>query len=287
MSRRSRGSSRRHGGTRRSSRRTGLSIATIVVALLVVVGGAALSRLGLTLPIPGLAGILPSGTPSAPPPGPGGPPPTSPPIANPGGGLPENGNRPAPPHTTYNGCPAEGDGGDPDLNIRKNRTDAATWYPVKIQRILDLKWPEAIERKAHAKWSAADAAQIAKYEGLPVQVEGWLAGAKGEGPESPNCHSTDDVDNHLWIVAAPDKDRAQSVVIEITPRVRAKHTGWALKRITPLVDGKTKVRISGWLLMDQEHPDQVGKTRGTIWEIHPIIGFDVQQGGQWVSLDDR
>jgi hypothetical protein len=51
------------------------------------------------------------------------------------------------------------------------------------------------------------------------------------------------------------------------------------------VDGKTKVRISGWLLMDQEHPDQVGKTRGTIWEIHPIIAFDVQRGNTWVSLD--
>jgi hypothetical protein len=37
--------------------------------------------------------------------------------------------------------------------------------------------------------------------------------------------------------------------------------------------------------MDPEHPDQIGKTRGTIWEIHPIIGFEVASGSGWVALD--
>jgi len=46
------------------------------------------------------------------------------------------------------------------------------------------------------------------------------------------------------------------------------------------------VRVSGWLLLDQEHPDQVGRTRGTIWEVHPIMRFEVQRGGRWVALDD-
>jgi hypothetical protein len=32
----------------------------------------------------------------------------------------------------------------------------------------------------------------------------------------------------------------------------------------------TEVRIRGWLMLDQEHPEQIGKTRGTLWEIHPI-----------------
>jgi len=32
------------------------------------------------------------------------------------------------------------------------------------------------------------------------------------------------------------------------------------------------VRVSGWLMLDPEHPDQVSKTRGTIWEIHRLCG---------------
>lgn len=204
---------------------------------------------------------------------------------NPSGGLPILATKPQPQEITYQGCPAQGDGGDPQLNMRKNRVDVGQWYPVSINSILGLQWPKSIERQTRANWSAADAAQVAKYEGIPVQVEGWLAGAKSQGPESCNCHSPDDVDNHLWIVDSPSKDRTQSVVIEVTPRVRAQHPGWAFERIRPLVDGQTKVRISGWLLMDQEHPDQVGKTRGTIWEIHPIIAFDIQRGNSWVELD--
>ncbi|HUS17829.1 MAG TPA: lamin tail domain-containing protein [Chloroflexia bacterium] len=205
--------------------------------------------------------------------------------ANPSGGMPANAPRPDPPQNTYQGCPPTGDGGDPGLNVRKNRTDAAPWYPVTISSLLQLPWPKSLERRNRANWPAAEAAAVAQYEGIPIQLEGWLAGAKQQGPESCNCHSAEDVDNHLWIVDAPNKDRTQSIVIEITPRVRAQHPGWDFSRIRPLVDGQTKVRVSGWLLMDQEHPDQVGKTRGSIWEIHPIIAFDVRRGNDWISLD--
>ena len=38
--------------------------------------------------------------------------------------------------------------------------------------------------------------------------------------------------------------------------------------------------------LDPEHPDQVDNTRGTIWEIHPIMQIEVQQQGRWVALDD-
>lgn len=205
--------------------------------------------------------------------------------SNPTGAIPENAPKPAPQASSYNGCPANGDGGDRQLNNRKNRTDSAAWYPVSIGSILALSWPFVIGGQPRVLWSADSAAQIARYEGIPVQVEGWLAGAKKQGPESCNCHASDDVDNHLWIVDSPGKDRSQSVVAEITPRVRASHPGWTFSRVQPLVDGHTKVRISGWLLMDQEHPDQIGKTRGTIWEIHPIIALDVQRNGSWVPLD--
>ena len=140
------------------------------------------------------------------------------------------------------------------LNTRKNRIDAAPWYPVPISSILSLNWPKSIEQKPRASWSSTDAAQVAQYEGIPVQIEGWLAGAKQQGPESCNCHSANDTDNHLWVVDSQDKTRAQSVVAEVTPRLRALHPGWAFSRIQKLVTGRVKVRISGWLMMDQEHP---------------------------------
>jgi hypothetical protein len=38
-------------------------------------------------------------------------------------------------------------------------------------------------------------------------------------------------------------------------------------------------------MLDPEHPDQVGKTRGTIWEIHPVMKIEVEQDGKWVMLD--
>jgi hypothetical protein len=39
-------------------------------------------------------------------------------------------------------------------------------------------------------------------------------------------------------------------------------------------------------MMDPEHPDQIGKTRGTIWEIHPIMQIETRSGGTWKPLDD-
>jgi hypothetical protein len=42
--------------------------------------------------------------------------------------------------------------------------------------------------------------------------------------------------------------------------------------------------VSGWLMMDQEHPDQVGKTRGTLWEVHPVMRLEVERRGGWEPL---
>ncbi|HET7081533.1 MAG TPA: lamin tail domain-containing protein [Chloroflexia bacterium] len=266
------------------NRRTAVTIAVLLLVFLAIVvltrpdNTPAPSQLSPTLPTATLAnsgdgtrGLEPN--------------PGSSVVNNPGGGIPVNAPKPPPPPTNYKGCPAIGDGGDPQLNLRKNRTDSAPWYPVAVSSLLNLQWPKGIERRNRANWTRDDAVAVAQYEGIPVQIEGWLAGAKQQGPESCNCHSADDVDNHLWVVDDPSKDRNESIVAEITPRVRAEHPGWAFSRVRPLVDGQTKVRISGWLLMDQEHPEQLGKTRGSIWEIHPIIAFDVLKGNQWVSLD--
>jgi len=194
--------------------------------------------------------------------------------------------KPAPIAQTYRGCPASGDGGDPALNTLKNRIDEATWQPVSVSSILSLTWPSSIERQPRSNWSKQDKEFIAQYEGAPVQAEGYLADAKKQGPESCNCHAVDQIDFHLWLVDDTNKGREQSVVVEVSPRVGAAHPAWSLTNIRKLVTEKQKVRISGWLMMDPEHPDQVGKTRATIWEIHPIMQIETQSGGTWKPLDN-
>jgi hypothetical protein len=189
---------------------------------------------------------------------------------------------------TFNECPPQGDGGDPELNLRKNRVDDGNWQPTAFSAMMSLTWPQEIERKDHDTWSQADAQAIDQYEGLPVQVEGYLLDAVKSGPESTNCHSETDTDHHVWMLDQPGghDDRAGSLVIETTPRVAANHPNWETKNLTYLARNSIKVRISGWTFFDPEHPDQIGKTRGTIWEIHPVMKIEAWIDNAWVNIDD-
>lgn len=202
------------------------------------------------------------------------------------GVLPNSLGKPKPVSTDFQGCPPSGDGGDPALNTLKNRIDEGQWQPTTVAALLALQWPKSIEYQSRARWSQSDAEQIAQREGTPVQAEGYLFGAKKMSPESGNCHSVAQVDFHVWLVDDPSKGREQSVVIEPTPRVRSYHSAWTLSRLQQIAARREKVRISGWLMMDPEHPDQVGKTRGTIWEIHPIMQIETMSGGSWQPLDN-
>ena len=186
----------------------------------------------------------------------------------------------------FEGCPAEGDGGDRELNLLKNRVDSAAWKSTPFETVLGLSWPAGVSRRARPEWSARDSVAISRHEGLPVTVEGYFVGAKQEGPESPNCHGADRTfrDWHIWLAEMPGKDRRHSIVVETTPVVRAMHPEWSLATIHKLVRDSTPVRVSGWLLFDQEHPEQLGKTRGTLWEIHPAMRIEVKQNGKWKGL---
>src|SRR5262249_44124022 len=108
-----------------------------------------------------------------------------------------------------------------------------------------------------------------------------------EGEESCNCHSPDDDqrDFHLWLTRDAGADRSDSMVVEVTPRLRVKHPGWTAESLERAAQEERRIRISGWLMLDPEHPDQVGKPRGTLWEIHPITSIEVQRDGRWVPLD--
>lgn len=195
--------------------------------------------------------------------------------------------RVTPQEETFKGCPAGGDGTDPQLNVLKNRVDVpANPGAVQFQSLVALPWPEAINRQHMANWSSAARAEVDRYNGQGVSVEAYFIRVQSEGPESPNCHSTTDVDFHAWIVGNQSDDRPSSVVVEFSPRTRAKHAGWTLAAFQSLAKQRGHVRITGWIMLDPEHPDQVGKTRGTIWEIHPVTKVEVDAGGgQWRTLE--
>ncbi|MGE5400750.1 MAG: hypothetical protein ACM3S2_10120 [Ignavibacteriales bacterium] len=202
--------------------------------------------------------------------------------------FPDIKDKPEPRFAGFRDCPPEGDGGDPQLNRLKNRVDDGNYIPVEFDAIVGLPWPRAIERRHRDRWSEGDKKDVARYEGVPVSVVGYLAGAKQEGPESCNCHGADKEyrDYHVWLTKSAGEDRIRSIVVEVTPPIHQKHPGWDIKVLKKIVRNKQKVRISGWIMLDPEHPDQVGKTRGTIWEIHPIMQIEVESDGRWMPLDN-
>jgi hypothetical protein len=179
----------------------------------------------------------------------------------------------------------QGQGGDPDLNRLKNRSaQVSTTEPMTVAQINALSQPlEALHGK-RATWPAGTVAEVSALERTGVVVEGFLIGAKQSGTETTNCQRKNLRDYHLWIVDGRDQTRAQAVVAEVTPRWLASNRGWHLQTLGRLAKQRARVRLTGWLMLDPEHPDQIGKTRGGLWEVHPITKIEVFSGGSWIEL---
>ncbi len=208
-------------------------------------------------------------------------------VAQPVGDLPNLPVKPQPKQITFDGCPPEGDGGDPELNLLKNRVDEGDYVPVSFDSLTTLTWPKTVEQLDMANWPPESRAFVAQYEGIPVVVEGFIVNARESGPESANCNRTGggNVDWHIFFTKNPRDDRSQAVIVETTPRVRFNHK-WTMDLMRSLiVNDHLPVRISGWLFFDPEHPDEVGKTRATLWEIRPVMQIEVFQSGRWIPLD--
>jgi hypothetical protein len=204
------------------------------------------------------------------------------------GDFPELKNKPNPEFVPFNDCAPEGTGGDPELNKLKNRQDQAMWLPVHHHTILDLPWPRSTDKTPRSTWRVAAKALVDRFEGTPVAVEAHIVLARLEGPESCNCKSQakDMRDIHVWLTAEPgEEDRNEAVIAEVTPRIRKEHPAWNAENLNKLAKAEARVKISGWLLLDQEHPEQLNHTRGTLWEIHPIMDIEIKKGDGWVKLD--
>lgn len=201
-------------------------------------------------------------------------------------GFPTNATRPSPKEITFQGCPPTGDGGDTQLNTLKNRVDDGvndTYNDVGLSTLLSLDYPQDVGRTMRKNWTQDEQSAVDAYEGVAVRTAGYLIDYKHEGTESTNCHAVDYRDYHVWLAQNPTDDKSRAIVVEITPRVQDQRPGWDTSTLADLKG--QQVRISGWLLLDQEHPEQLGKTRATLWEIHPIMHIEVSQGGGWRSVD--
>jgi hypothetical protein len=213
--------------------------------------------------------------------------------------IPKPATKQTPVVVKFGKCAADGKRGDPAENHLKNRVDTAGAYTtVEFSAFTELTDPLDLDTIPRSRWKPTVLHTIEETEGVPVALEGFLAvvtnldkkrhGARPEGAESTNCGLTasTSIDWHLWLLPSAGDARTKAVVAEITPRVRAKHTGWQLAKLDRIAHDGLEVRVSGWSLFDPDHPDQLNKTRSTLWEIHPITRFEVKEGTSWVSLDD-
>ena len=161
-------------------------------------------------------------------------------------------------------------------DLLKNRVDDGHYADVSVTKVLELPWENLPVRRY--KWTAAQTKGVARYERAAVTLTGYLISVKQEGNEATNCELPSAAwhDWHLWLVRTEAEahagDKTHAVVIEITPRVRALgQQTWDIHQIAAWARTGQKMTVSGWLLLDPDHPDQVGKSRGTIWEVHPVM----------------
>lgn len=184
----------------------------------------------------------------------------------------------------FNGIPPEGKGGDPLLNLQKNRTTIPekleTYSVHQILAIPSTKL-EGTNDNTRKYWSDEAKQYAAKWESKGVSVEGYLVKARESGRESANGNSDKHQDYHLWIVQEKNEPRSSSIIAEVTPRMKAVKPSWKIENFVKLSNKRTKVRVTGWLLWDEEHGDEVGRSRGSQWEIHPMTKFEIFEKGEW------
>jgi hypothetical protein len=196
--------------------------------------------------------------------------------------------KPAPLDSGFEGCGDAGSQPDYTLNRLKNRVDEGKYLPIGWTVVARLPWPRRVGYRFRHQWSDAETNEVKRFEGVAIEVEGHLAGYKLEIPEPPNCYSTAarHRDYHLWLSEHERERERNSIVVEITPRVRAEHPGWTEERLDAVAATQARLRVRGWLMLDQMHPENVGRNRITLWEVHPILDLAWRSSqGKWVSLD--
>ena len=189
----------------------------------------------------------------------------------------------------FDGCPTQGSGGgDPDLNMQKNRSATASGgSPITVAQMDKLPTVPSSDGNTRADWPEDLYDAIAVQEQRAVVLTGYILHAKAEGKESCNCELTAarDHDVHVYVGDDAGDTTAQSAIVEVTPRWRAVHSTWTAQNLQQLATNGIEVRITGWLLYDQEHWAMIKQgQRATLWEIHPVTKIEVQDQTGWVDF---
>ena len=188
-------------------------------------------------------------------------------------------------------CPPEGDKPEhAEINKLKNRiTVPDSLKPYTVHKFL-AHFPEP-ESEDLEHLSADERQVISDLEKEGIALTGYLLAYKRSGPESANCHDPNRLDYHIWIGPVQPSDgvaakamRSGAIVVEITPHGQDDHPGW-VGQLRKLVKDHPKVRISGWAFFDPEHPNQIGATRATLWEVHPVMKLEVWRQGKWQNVE--
>jgi hypothetical protein len=123
-----------------------------------------------------------------------------------------------------------------------------------------------------------------------AKISGFVVDVKVGGVETCNCRAKDpsDRDTHIEIGFTKDADKRQKVIVEVTPRMRAKMKAagedWSTDALKQSIKGKW-IDVTGWFLFDTPHMNEAENThpggpknwRATCWEIHPITKIDVME----------
>jgi hypothetical protein len=190
----------------------------------------------------------------------------------------------------FDGCPTTGLGGDAPLNVQKNRSGKPSGVKnsVSVTALQGLPTVPASDGRTRANWPTDLRATIENQEENSAYFTGYIIKAKAEGKEACNCELAAARDHDVHVYVADTSGAAsltRSAIVEVTPRWRAVNPSWTAQNLQALATARARVRITGWLLYDQEHWDMISSgERGTLWEIHPITRIQVWYNGGWMDL---
>jgi hypothetical protein len=179
----------------------------------------------------------------------------------------------------FDGCGMDGSAKTANLkklNQLKNRYTAPQANQIDHSTTLDAILAPGNDK---SRWSSTSGAE----------VTGFVLDVKPGGGETCNCGKTDPVhtDAHIELVLhSTDTAGTQSVVVEVTPRLRAimgtSGTDWSTKTLRKQLRGEW-IKVQGWMMFDAQHANAAENTnpggannwRATAWEIHPVTDIQV------------
>jgi hypothetical protein len=186
-----------------------------------------------------------------------------------------------------NGCSVYGTGTPTNEKGLANKLKNRFTFPDEDADIdTDVSFEALTTLKATSTDPKSEMEKAFKQEKAGV-IAGYIVDVIPGGEESCNCKATkpEFKDTHIYIGATPAAKKSESVIVEITPRIRmlkAKEgVDWSTTELKKL-KGKF-VHVTGWLFFDGEHwpnaadnPKAKGNVwRKTCWELHPVT--DLQE----------